>query len=568
MEAQKKYIPQSIDYYDRLVKGNYYYIDKTLLVKDVLSNGSQVTLYARPRRFGKSMNLSMLDCFFNIDGRGKGLFEGTKILQAGERYTSEMGKYPVIKLTLKEMKAPNYETASLAFREIIRSAWREHSYLRNNEKLEPGDRQFLEDILLDRKSPEELAGSIRELCRLLQLHHGAPTVLLVDEYDVPLEAGHTGGYYQQALALVRRMMSSSCKDNPYLRLSVHTGCLRIARESLYTGFNNPTINTILSEYANDLFGFTEEEVQTLLDYYGIGHLMSEVRKWYDGYRFGNSEIYNPWSVLHFAFEALANPDLAAKPYWMNTSGNDLLVDLIRTTVEGAGARNDIERLLEDGTVVRKVNENINYDSIHEEQDAIWNMLLFTGYLKPMERPDATRNDNCVPLKLVNLEVKIILRQKVQAWYGQLARSGQQSPFVKALEDGRQEDAEILLNDLLLLTVSYHDREENFYHGFLAGLLAGMPNHKCLSNRESGDGRADIQLLALDNSAAVVIEVKNAHDDTEEALQKAAEVALQQAIDTRYDRPLRLRGFQRVHTYGIACFAKRCRILMRTEVTPQ
>ena len=564
MNPDKKQIPQSIDYYDELVKGNYYYVDKTLLVKDIIDNGSKVTLYARPRRFGKSMNLSMLDCFFNIDGRGKDLFEGTKILDAGERYTSELGKYPVIKLTLKEMKCPSFADACMAFGEIVREAWRAHDCLEVSPKLKATDHQLYADILADRKSPMELAGSIRELCRLLQLHHGAPTVLLIDEYDVPLEAGHTGGYYSEVLALVRRMMSSACKDNPYLRLSVHTGCLRIARESLYTGFNNPTINTILSGKASDLFGFTETEVQELLDYYGIGHLMPVVRKWYDGYRFGRSEIYNPWSVLHFAYEALDDPDLAAKPYWMNTSGNDLLVDLIRTSVEAGGARNDIEKLLEGGTVVRQVNENINYDSLNQEPDAIWNMLLFTGYLKPMEPPDVTRNDNCVPLKLANLEVATILRQKVKAWYRQLAQSGQQAPLVAALEDGRPEDAEILLNRLLRMTVSYHDREENFYHGFIAGLLAGAAGHECLSNRESGDGRADIQLMAKDCSAAVVVEVKNAKDATDEAFRKSAEAALRQAIDRGYDLELKTLGYKRIHVYGIACFGKRCRILMRPE----
>jgi len=564
MTSLKKRIPQSIDYYDELVKGNYYYIDKTLLVKDVIDNGSKVTLYARPRRFGKSMNLSMLDCFFNIDGRGKGLFEGTAILREGEPYISEMGKYPVIKLSLKDMKRPSYTEASQAFREIIREAWQGHYYLDDSQRLKPEDHQLFKDIMQNRKSPEELASSLRELTRLLKLHHGVPTVLLIDEYDVPLEAGHTNGYYQQALNLIRTLMSTSCKDNPYLRLSVHTGCLRIARESLYTGFNNPTINTILSCKASDLFGFTEEEVKTLMAYYGIGHLMPVVQKWYDGYHFGESDIYNPWSVLHFAFEALDEQEYAAKPYWMNTSGNDLLVDLIRTSVAAGGTRNDIEQLLEGGTVVRKVNENINYDSLHQEPDAIWNMLLFTGYLKPMEKPDITRNGNRVPLKLANLEVLTILRDKVDVWYSQLYQSGQQDPFVAALEDGRAEDAEILLNRLLTMTVSYHDREENFYHGFVAGLLAGTKEHQCLSNRESGDGRADIQLLADNHSAAVVVEVKNSKAATEEALQDAAEEALRQAIDRKYDRELRLMGYKKVNTYGIACFAKRSHILKRTE----
>ena len=408
---------------------------------------------------------------------------------------------------------------------------------------------------------EDLATSLPELMRLLKLHHGVPTVLLIDEYDVPLEAGHTGGFYPQVMPLVRALMSSSCKDNPYLRLSVHTGCLRIARESLYTGFNNPTVNTILSERASDLFGFTEEEVQALMDYYGIGHLMPEMRKWYDGYRFGKSEIYNPWSVLHFAFDALDDPDVVARPYWMDTSENALLVDLIRSSVTAGDDRNDIERLLEGGTVTRTVKESITYDSLAQEPDAIWNMLLFTGYLKPMERP-SYNNDNRVPLKLANLEVLTILRKKVDSWYAQLFRSGRQSPLVAALDDGRAEDAESLLNDLLLLTVSYHDRQENFYHGFIAGLMAGAEGHECSSNRESGNGRTDVQMRAKDYSVAVAIEVKVASGDSDDALQKAAEAALRQAIDRGYDLSLRRRGYKRVHTYGIACFAKQCHILMK------
>ena len=251
---------------------------------------------------------------------------------------------------------------------------------------------------------------------------------------------------------------------------------------------------------------------------------------------------------------------------MDTSGNDLLVDLIRSSVTAGSDRNDIERLLEGGTVTRTVKESITYDSLAQEPDAIWNMLLFTGYLKPMEEPDYTVNGNRVPLKLANLEVLTILREKVDEWYAQLYRSGRQSPFVAALDDGRAEDAEILLNRLLLMTVSYHDRQENFYHGFITGLMAGADGHDCVSNRESGNGRSDIQMMAKDFSAAVVVEVKVASGDSDDELQKAAEAALRQAIDRGYERPLQIDGYKRIHTYGIACFAKKCRILMKPEPT--
>ncbi len=564
MTSRKKTIPLNIDLFDDLVKNGYYYVDKTLLVKHLLDSGSKVTLYARPRRFGKSLNLSMLDCFFNIDGRGKGLFEGTAIMRAGENYVAEMGKYPVVKLTFKEMKQPNYAAAEVNFRTIIRSAWDVHSYLRNSPKLEPQHQRQVDDILSDRTATEQLANSILALTEFLHRHHGTPAVLLFDEYDVPLEAGYTGGFYQEALALMRSLMSSSCKDNPHLRLAVHTGCLRIARESIYTGFNNPTINTLLSTSASDCFGFTEEEVQAMFEYYGMEHLMPTVRDWYDGYRFGDTEIYNPWSLLHFLHEAFSDPVRAVQPYWMNTSGNNLLVDLIRTSTAARATRNAVEKLLDGDTVVCKVNENVNYDSLKTEPDALWNLLLFTGYLKPVEPPTLLGNDNRVPLRLVNREVEYILREKVEVWYQELYHSGQQMPLVGALEAGRPENAQAMLDDLLLQTVSYHDSQENFHHGFLAGLLAGAPGRICVSNRESGDGRSDLSLQAKDYSAAFVIEVKEAADGTPEALELAAENALEQAVNLRYDIPLRLRGFRQVHVYGIACHAKRCRILMRPE----
>jgi hypothetical protein len=567
MTNGKKKIPRGIDQFDELVRGGYYYVDKTPLVKHLLDSGSKVTLYARPRRFGKSLNLSMLDCFFNIDKHGIDLFQGTRILQAGAKYTAEMGKYPVVKISFKDMKCSSFGAAALNFRKIIQNAWGDHDYLEESPVLKPRQRRLAKDALDGKLTLDELPSSIKDLTELLHLHHKAPAVVLVDEYDVPLEAAYTGGYYDQAMELVRALMSSSCKDNPHLRLAVHTGCLRIARESIYTGFNNPSINTILSMDASDCFGFTDAEVQTMLAYYGIGEMMPKVREWYDGYRFGDAEIYNPWSLLQFTYAALANPAStqdAFAPYWMNTSGNDLLVELIRKSVSAGPDRNDIERLLDDGEITRTVNENVNYASLQTEPDALWNLLLFTGYVKPMERPSQLRNGNRVPLKLVNLEVKLILRQKVEVWYQQLYRSGRQAPLVAALQQGKPENAEAIFDRLLRMTVSYHDRHENFYHGYLLGLLSGAAAHECLSNRETGDGRADIQFMALDHSVATVIEVKVAADASPEAMQKAAEKALGQALRLDYAHELLLSGYQQVHVYGIACFAKRCRILMAQE----
>lgn len=561
-ELSNKKIPLGIEDYGNLVGGGYYYIDKTLLIKNIIDTGNKVICYTRPRRFGKTLNLSMLNYFFNIDGSGKNLFANCALAQAGGTYLQEQGKYPVISLSLKDLKQANFQAACAKLRFRLQSLLIDNSFLLHSPKVHASRKHQLELLQRD-TNLENLTDGMVLLTQMLYEHYGQDTVILIDEYDVPLDAGYIGGFYQEILALVRSLLSATCKTNPHLRLSVHTGCLRIAGESIYTGFNNPTINTILTkDNSAHMFGFTPAEVLQMLQDYGQQALMPQVKQWYDGYLFGTREIYNPWSILNFVQTARTDPQGAVKPYWINTSGNDLLLKLIDVTLDGSSTRNDIERLLEGEPVNKTLNENISYSQLESTPDAVWNILVFTGYLKPLEQPDLLTNDNRVPLALVNREVWYILRQKLQSWYQQIYYSNASQPLVQALEEGKPERVEAELNQLLMRTVSFHDYAENFYHGFLAGLLAAVKQHLCKSNRESGLGVSDIQFTRQDRAVGVVIELKMSK--SERKLPSDAASGLKQALKLKYVSELKAMEYKRVHVYGIACHGKNCKVVMQPE----
>lgn len=555
--TQKKIVLGQEDY-KKLLECNSYYVDKTLLVKDILDNGSKVILYARPRRFGKTLSLSMLNCFFNIDGSGKGLFDDCALARSSTPYREEQGKYPVISLSLKELRTKSFDSAVIQFREIIQGQMINFAFLLDSPKVNSLRKKKFEEMVQKDVKPELLTRSLLLLTDMLYEHYEQDTIVLIDEYDVPLDAGYVGGFYPEILSLIRALLSSTCKTNPHLRLSVHTGCLRIGGESIYTGFNNPVINTILSKGSSaDRFGFTPAEVQEMLNYYGIGKLMPLVKRWYDGYLFGGQDIYNPWSILNFAQNAMAEGRDAIKPYWVNTSGNDLLLTLIDTTLDGSSARNDIERLLDGEPVVKTINENISYDELKSAPDAIWNILFFTGYLKPLKKPGLLANRNRIPLVLVNQEIREILVQKLESWYYKVFRSDASKYLVNALEENKDSLAEANFNQLLMRTVSFRDHAENFYHGFMAGLLAGVNNHVCKSNRESGMGLSDILFARKDRTTGIVIELKMS--DSENDLERDAEYGYGQAVACRYVEELRSLEYMHIYVYGIACYKKRCKV---------
>ena len=557
--GKRKSFAIGIEDYRRLVSENYYYVDKTLLIQHLLDGGSLVTLFARPRRFGKTLNLSMLDYFFNVDGSGKGLFDDCALARSERPYREEMGKYPVISMSLKDMKMDTYEQAVTNFRAICAEAFSKHRYLLDGKVLVSEERDVLHAAMVGELPEERLPNAARLLMKKLHEYHGQPVVLLLDEYDVPLQTGYLKGYYDRVLNIVRSLMSMTCKTNPHLRLAVHTGCLRLSGESIYTGFNNPEINTILSPTCGDCFGFTPEEVKAMLDYYGIGDLFDTVREWYDGYRFGNAEIYNPWSVINFVKNACVEDAVPRPgPYWANTSGNDLLQTLIEDSVSGNGSRSELETLLSGGSVRHSVCEQLNYASMRMDSTALWTTLLYTGYLRTKDFPNQLSSLDELELQLPHREVAETLKRHLDIWYRQAIPTWNRTGLIKALAEGDAEAVRTQLKLFMRRTISYHDRAENFYHGFIAGLLASVEGWQCESNRESGDGRPDLKFYTWDTfDCAIAIEIKAA--SSREDLTGKAQLALEQAQARDYVADFR-RDYRTVRVYGIACFNKECTVL--------
>ena len=554
----RKTLTTGIEDYRELVSDGNYYVDKTLLVQKLLDRGSKVTLFARPRRFGKTLNLSMLDYFFNIDGSGKGLFDDCALSRSERPYREEMGKYPVISMSLKDMKKDTYELAAGKFRSVCGKVFRKHQYLMDGKMLSPKNREDFQAAMDGVLPEDDLPDALVLLMEKLHEYHGQPVVFLLDEYDVPLQAGYLKGYYDRILDLIRSLMSMTCKTNPHLRLAVHTGCLRISGESIYTGFNNPEINTILSKSCGDCFGFTPDEVKAMLEYYGLGGQFNTMREWYDGYRFGNAEIYNPWSVINFIKDSCDEGVVRPCPYWANTSGNDLLQTLIVDSVSGNGSRVELETLLDRGTVCHSVCEQLNYSSMRLDSTALWTTLLYTGYLRTKDFPNQLSSLNELELQLPNREVAETLQFQLDRWYQQAIPTWNRTGLVAALAEGNVEDSCAELNVLLEQTVSYHDRAENFYHGFIAGLLASVEGWHCESNRESGNGRPDLMLRTRNSrNCAIVIEIKVA--SSRDDLEDKAQLALEQALARDYVAAFR-RTYHNVRVYGIACFNKECLVL--------
>ena len=554
----RKTLATAIEDYRELVAGNSYYVDKTLLVQKLLDRNSKVTLFARPRRFGKTLNLSMLDYFFNIDGSGKGLFDDCALARSERPYREEMGKYPVISMSLKDLKKDTYEKAAGKFRSVCGKVFRKHQYLMDGKVLSPKNREDFQAAMDGVLPEDDLPDALVLLMEKLHEYHGQPVVFLLDEYDVPLQTGYLKGYYDRILDLIRSLMSMTCKTNPHLRLAVHTGCLRISGESIYTGFNNPSINTVLSSTCGDCFGFTPDEVKALLEYYGMGGLFGIVREWYDGYRFGDAEIYNPWSVINFVTENRDRSAVRPEPYWANTSGNDLLQTLIEDSVSGNGSRGELEALLSGGTVRHSVREQINYADMKMDSTALWTTLLYTGYLRTADFPNQLPSLDDLELQLPNREVAETMKHHLDIWYRQTIPTWNRSGLVQALAEGNAGEVRFQLNRHLAQTISYHDRAENFYHGFLAGLLASMDGWRCESNRESGNGRPDLIFFTRDSmDCAVVIEIKPASSCDD--LAGKARQALDQALERDYVAAFR-RTYHTVRVYGIACFNKECLVL--------
>ena len=560
----KKRIPIGFEDFRKFQEENLYLVDKTLLIKELLDSGTQTTLLTRPRRFGKTLNLSMIRRFFEdertpegekIDNRS--IFEGLAIMDAGEKYLTHMGQYPVISLSLKSGKQDNYDLSYTMLKRQIVSEFSRHRYVLRGE-MDAAQREKYQAILGESKEPALYIDALRFLSECLYHYHGREAVILIDEYDVPLENAYFQGFYDEMIGFIRSLFESALKTNPYLKLGVVTGCLRISRESIFTGLNNLEIHSIISKDYSSCFGFTDAEVRDLLAYYGLSDKFEEAKAWYDGYLFGNTEIYNPWSILSYAKSVQSGNQIATKPYWSNTSGNGIVRELIEDADDIT--REELEILMDGGTIEKPVHEEITYGDIHSSRDNLWNFLFFTGYLK-MKSQRIENRDIYLEMTIPNKEIRSIYRQSIVRWFDQKIEKVDRSPLIKALEEGNCEATADFISAQLMDTISYFDYAESYYHGFLTGLLKNSGRYSILSNRESGNGRPDIILKEKKfMGRAMIIELKVARTFAE--MEAKCDEALVQIDSNDYAQPLITDGYRPILKYGIALYKKGC--IVKTE----
>ena len=554
----KKAIPIGIESYKKMLDNNYYYIDKTLLIRDLLKQQSEVTLFTRPRRFGKTLAQSMLRTFFEEEIAADGTvmdnsryFAGKKIMSAGEQYTGHMGKYPVIFLSLKSAKQPDFETAYSRLRTDIISEFERHSYLLESDVLTLPQKGRYSAILENSADFAEYTVSLKFLSDCLKKYHQKKTIILIDEYDVPLENAYFKGFYDKMVDFIRSLLESALKTNDSLQFAVVTGCLRISRESIFTGLNNLKINSVLNESYAEHFGFIQEEVDGLLSFYSIEQRRAEIKEWYDGYLFGYTEVYNPWSILNYTEDIILCDTEFPKPYWSNTSSNSIVREMV---IKAKGDTvQEIESLLAGGTIVKQIHEDITYEDIGESEDNLWNFLFFTGYLKAVEKRFENRAI-FLGMKIPNEEIMYIYENTIQDWFRQKIKAIDFSDLYHAILSGDTKTVENFLKKQLRESISFMDSAEKFYHGFLLGLLSGLQGYKKKSNLESGDGRYNIILIPYDEQLpAAILELKRAKKFTE--MEKLCKEALQQIDEKHYDEGLIEEGYPLVLKYGI-CFCKK------------
>ena len=562
MTNNRKKISIGVEDFKELINKNGYFVDKTLMIKKLIESNAKVTLFTRPRRFGKTLNQSMIKRFFEDEITKQGeridnsrLFEGLDISRCGEEILQHQQQYPVIFLSMKSGKQPNYDIAYNCLVDEICKEFERHSYVLEKNMPER-NRQIYERILLGKGNPSEYAKAFAFLSECLAEYHGKNTIILIDEYDVPLENAYMQGFYDEMIGFIRSLFESALKTNPYLEKGVITGCLRISRESIFTGLNNLEVDTVLHTRYGESFGFMQEEVEAMLEYYDLGSYIPEVKKWYDGYLFGEEEIYNPWSILKYVTDHNDNVTKFPLPYWSNTSSNSIVREMISDADEKTRA--DLEILMDGGTIEKPVHEDITYGDIHTSMDNLWNFLFFTGYLKAGRQ--RTDGENLyLEMSIPNTEVKTIYRQSIMTWFDKKIEKTDRSPLVKALENGDCEVAEEFISTQLMDTISYFDYAENYYHGFLTGLLTGAGNYRVTSNRESGNGRPDIVMstVAIRKGRVIILELKLA--DSVRTLEAKCNEALEQIENNKYAKPFTDEGYPIVQKYGISFYKKECMV---------
>ena len=550
-----KPLPIGVDNFEELITKDYFFVDKTLFIRDLLDMKGEVNLFTRPRRFGKTLNMSMLRYFFEMEEDNAGrLFAGTKIMSAGEEYLKWMGQFPVISLTLKSMKQATWELSFEMLKKAIREEYSRHwKTVEASGRLNDADRERFRRIRDLKGTDADYADALKFLSECLYICTGRKTIILIDEYDVPLENAHFAGFYEQMTALLRSLFESALKTNENLEFAVMTGCLRISRESILTGLNNLKIMSITADTYAEYFGFTPDEVEAMLRFYDLEMNLKTVQRWYDGYQFGSTEVYNPWSVINYVQSCRTNKDAFARPYWSNTSSNSI----VRTLVEKAdlSVKQEIEALIEGKTITKPIHEDITYEDMDSTQDNLWNFLFFTGYLKKI-REQQEGETIYMEMAIPNSEVRYIYKNTVLRWFEEKTDKKELSPLYESILNGDTEKMEEILSENLMETISFYDYQESYYHGFLAGMLKNIGNYIVLSNRESGNGRPDIILKYPSvRGKAVIIEIKVS--GTYQGLEEKCDEALRQIEEQKYEEALRQEGYQNIMKYGVAFYRKEC-----------
>ena len=563
--AGLKKLPIGIENFEEMRREDFYYVDKSHVIEQLLTQWGKVNLFTRPRRFGKSLNMSMLQSFFEI-GKDKTLFDGLRISDNQELCEKYQGKFPVVSVSLKGINGATYEEARRFLIKTINEEARRLSVLSDSTELDETDHELLTQLKKKEMTNDSLVYSIRELTELLEKHYGSKVIVLIDEYDVPLAKANENGYYDEMVLLIRNLFENALKTNSSLKFAVLTGCLRIAKESIFTGLNNFKVYSITDKSFDETFGFTDAEVKELLRYYGQEKYYETVKEWYDGYRFGNVDVYCPWDVINFCSDHLADPGLEPKNYWVNTSGNSVISHFIDSVGKPQKlTRMELEQLVNGGIVQKEINSELTYKELYSSIDNLWSTLFMTGYLTQRGEPSGNRYNLVIP----NGEIRNIITNHILKMFKENVKDDGKtvSDLCDALLNQNPEKVELIFTEYMKKTISIRDTfaqkptKENFYHGLLLGILGFKENWSVMSNRESGDGFGDILIRIEDEDVGIVIEVKYADDGN---LQGECEKALQQIIDIRYTEALEQEGIHTIIKYGIACYRKKCKVLMRID----
>lgn len=550
-------LPVGIDSFEKIRRNGFYYIDKTNLIEQILMNWGEVTLFTRPRRFGKTLNMSMLKSFFEI-GADVSLFEGLYIAKNKELCDAYMGKYPVIFLTLKGVEGLTFADAKRMLGTILANEIDRHYYLKTSDALTDEDKAYFAKMLTG--TDENIEDSIRKLSQLLYKHHGKKAVIIIDEYDVPLDKAYQNGYYREMVSLIRGLFGQALKTNDYLQFAFLTGCLRVSKESIFTGLNNFKVLSIMDSRFDEQFGFTDDEVKKLLASYGLASHFPETKEWYDGYHFGNADVYCPWDVINYVDELNYDQTVEPQDYWSNSSGNAIVRRLIdKADVQ---TKDEIERLIVGECIEKELSQELTYDELDKNIGNLWSVLFTTGYLTKQGRTA----DGKIRLAIPNKEIKNLFIKKIREWFRDTsANDGKRlEEFCNAFLEKNTEKIEQLFGEYLWNTISIRDtavakeKKENFYHGILLGLLGYKANWLIKSNAESGTGYRDILVEVPNNRTGIVIELKYAGNGD---LDAACAEALKQMEEKSYVDKLKQDGMRNFIKYGIACFKKDCRVVI-------